>query len=549
MRFCGPPNLPPSLTPRSHAPGRSAVSKSSRSHTPHTKGYKAGAHLVDVTPLCNILAIDESARTVTVEGQVCMRALCEATLAHCLVIPVVPELSDFTVAGLVNGLGIQSSSHAHGLFPDALLALEVVLGSGEVVVATADNEHAALFHDLPGSYGSLGIVVAATLALVPAAAFVRSRYYRFDDLHAFSAAVGAVVTVPGDAGARAAPAFVEGFVFSPSCAVLVCSEWAAHPGGRNALWSSTEAGEEWYHHHALSMAGRGAPSPSTALLPGIPFGEDASTACDYLFRLERGFWWVVEQIVGLPALTSPGGLAGAFGIDRRLRRAVDDAVSREVAGLPTGAGSWMGQSAHAGWTPSDMHRCLVHQDMGVRLSRLEETLVYTVERLGVYPIWVCPVQVLKAEGALWNAGWRHVAGEGSGFPLMAVDVGLYGEPTVPGFRARSAIRALQRFVDMPSFWGMSYLTRAELEGVYDFPAYAATRAAYRAGIKGGQGSPAFPHIADKTSFWDANAPDLPPLHLWRLQRAGIYWQSLAAVTVIAAATVAGFAAVVRHARS
>ena len=131
-----------------------SVSKATRSHTPHVKDYKRRGHPVDVSALSRVLLVDAAAHIVVAEGQVSIGELCSRTLRERRLPPVVPELSDFTLSGLVNGLGIQSSSHRYGLFPDALVAFECVLGDGRVVVASRDGgEHEQLFHDLPGSYG------------------------------------------------------------------------------------------------------------------------------------------------------------------------------------------------------------------------------------------------------------------------------------------------------------------------------------------------------------------------------------------------------------
>ena len=53
---------------------------------------------------------------------------------------------------------------------------ELVVGSGEVVVATAGGEHDALFRALPLSHGSLGLLVSLKLRVVPARQWVEMRY-------------------------------------------------------------------------------------------------------------------------------------------------------------------------------------------------------------------------------------------------------------------------------------------------------------------------------------------------------------------------------------
>ena len=71
---------------------------------------------MDVTTLNDILHVDIEERVVSVEGHVTMQALCEHLVeTYGMIIPVVPEMSKFTVAGLANGGGIQSSCHKYGL--------------------------------------------------------------------------------------------------------------------------------------------------------------------------------------------------------------------------------------------------------------------------------------------------------------------------------------------------------------------------------------------------------------------------------------------------
>jgi delta24-sterol reductase len=509
------------------------------------KEYKKRGHIVDVSSLTNVLSV--SSDVVVAEGQVSMHQLCSQTLRHYRMPPVVPELSDFTCAGLVNGLGIQSSSHRYGLFPDSLISFEVILGDGSIVVASRDDpETSNLFFDLPGSYGTLGIVTAIAMRLIPAGPYVVSKYRLFKTLSSFDAALKDAVDQchsEGSSESKKGCTFVEGYVYSSTVYVLVESEYKLHPSGL-PIHNSNEPGAEWYHQHVESSGKRG----------GEAGFEDCLETLDYIFRLERGFWWFVEFTVGLKPFTET-----SFG-----RNLLDRAVEKQVKKLPTGINSWAGQSSNVNWTADDMHRCNVHQDMGVRLGRAEEIIRYNQIFLGVYPLWVCPFVVFGPKGALWNSGYGRVANAevkagraqktltdaflsetrktanpsdplpwhfpslsskpSSGFPLMACDIGVYGEPTVYGFKCRRDIRALQRLVDVPAFWGMSYLTSEELMETYDFKQYEASRKQYRAGkAEGGDSNAkaALLDIREKTSFFDPSKPDLGPIPLWRLHRAGL----------------------------
>ena len=64
----------------------------------------------------DILSVDESRRTVTVEPMVTIGQLNDFLVSRGWTLPVVPELDDLTIGGLVMGGGIESTSHKYGLF-------------------------------------------------------------------------------------------------------------------------------------------------------------------------------------------------------------------------------------------------------------------------------------------------------------------------------------------------------------------------------------------------------------------------------------------------
>lgn len=51
-------------------------------------------------------------------------------------LPIVPELDDLTVGGMVNGCGIESSSRKYGLFQHICVQYEIVTSNGELVIAS-----------------------------------------------------------------------------------------------------------------------------------------------------------------------------------------------------------------------------------------------------------------------------------------------------------------------------------------------------------------------------------------------------------------------------
>lgn len=136
------------------------------SHCPRSDEYKEMTLQVDVSSLGGILGVEEvpgGGWQALVEPRVTMEQLVRTLLPMGFVPEVVPEFRKMTVGGSINGLAGESSSFDKGFFHDTCDTYEVVLGDGRVVLATRENEYADLFEALPGSYGTLGILTAASI--------------------------------------------------------------------------------------------------------------------------------------------------------------------------------------------------------------------------------------------------------------------------------------------------------------------------------------------------------------------------------------------------
>ncbi len=77
--------------------------------------------------LHDILEINVEKKTCRVEPMCTMGQITHALIPLGWTLPVVPELDDLTVGGLVSGVGIETSSHKYGLFQHICLSFEVVL--------------------------------------------------------------------------------------------------------------------------------------------------------------------------------------------------------------------------------------------------------------------------------------------------------------------------------------------------------------------------------------------------------------------------------------
>ncbi len=74
--------------------------------------------------------------TVRCEPMVTMGQLTRHLIPLGFTLPVVPELDDLTVGGMINGCGVESSSKKYGLFQHTCVSYELVMADGSLVVAT-----------------------------------------------------------------------------------------------------------------------------------------------------------------------------------------------------------------------------------------------------------------------------------------------------------------------------------------------------------------------------------------------------------------------------
>lgn len=435
------------------------IRKATPSHSIRDPSYKAAGHPVDVSGLCNILCIDVEARRAMVEGQVLIGDLSKATLTHGLVPAVVPEFRKFTIAGLINGEGIQSSSHRHGLFTHTVQSMEVLLASGQTIEVST-SAHVDLFAALPESLGTLGIITAATIDLVPARPYVEITYRRFTSLRAYLDAFRESL---------GQTAFHEGVIFGPRMQVLITGEFVDQPGAHRLV---TEVpGAPYFYQRARSVA-----AASRAVT------HEVMQTLSYLSRSERGMWWLMECHADFPLLSET----------RWGRRYMDKvaAATYDRSGF-----------ASRDLTTLERDRCLVTQDIGVTLERLGDGVEWVQQHLGVYPIWNCAARL--SENTRNRVGTSHL-----------VDIGVYGEPMVDGYQHIRDMRALQRMADSPSLWGVSYLPWEEITSANParYARYEQARQTY-----GADG--AFMHLKDKVVWVDPDQPDRGKIPFWRLHRS------------------------------
>lgn len=186
--------------------GQLRLAKSTISNLFRYQPRGTAARRISLGEFNHVLALDADARTVEVEGLTTY----ETVVRHCLergFLPLVaPELKHITVGGATVGIGIESTCFRHGFVHDGLREADVLLPSGKVVTARADNAHADLFAALPNSYGTLGYILRAKIAVQPAKPYVHVVVERYGDAASYLDAMRAA-SEAGDVD------FIEGIFY------------------------------------------------------------------------------------------------------------------------------------------------------------------------------------------------------------------------------------------------------------------------------------------------------------------------------------------------
>lgn len=377
---------------------------------------------LDVSGLDGVIAIDPVAHTADVQGMCTYERLVDETLAHGLMPTVVPQLRTITLGGAVTGLGIESTSLRLGLPHEAVLEMDVLTGSGEIVTATPDNEHAELFAAFPNSYGSLGYAVRLRIALEPAPSQVRLRHVRFASVVDAAKAI----TEIADEGTWDGVAVdaVDGTAFTPDEVYLTLAQFTDDVGA-----TSDYTGQEVFYRSIRER------------------DEDVLTIHDYLWRWDTDWFWC----------------SAAFGAQHPLVRRVwprrwrrSDVYHRIVA-----LDSKVGISRVLDRVKAVPGRERVIQDIEVPLERLDDFLTWFDREVGMRPVWLCPLRTRRA----WPT-YPLAPGE------VYVNVGFWGTVVVPagtepGTVNRRVEAEVHRLGGHKSLYSEAFYDRRTFDSLYD----------------------------------------------------------------------------------
>jgi Delta24-sterol reductase len=309
-----------------------------------------GSQVVDISALSNILDVDTSCRIATVEPNVPMDKLIEATLPHGLMPPVVMEFPGITVGGGFAGSAGESSSFKYGSFDSIVRSIEMVLANGDVVTASG-TERPELFKGAAGSLGTLGIVTKLELRLVPAKRFVKLTYTPYSTVQATVMAIRHATEGPEND-------FVDGIIFSKSHGLVMTGQLTDDIPPSATLRTFSRARDPWFYLHA---AAKPTDAPSVDCIP----------LAEYLFRYDRGGFWVGAEAFRYFRFMP---------FNRLTRRLLNDLMHTRM----------MYRAVHG-----DITFGYMIQDLSLPYSTVEKFIDYTSEELDIWPLWLCPLPAIE----------------------------------------------------------------------------------------------------------------------------------------------------------
>lgn len=388
---------------------------------------RTAKHRLDVRAFDAVLAVDAAAGWVEAEGMVTYAKLVDACLPQGVMPAVVPQLKSITLGGAGAGVGIEASSFRHGLVHETLLAIEVLLPDGRVIMATPEGECADLFHAFPNSYGTLGYALSLKARAIPIKPHVRLTHIHHSDPQACFADLAE--RCEGDAD------FLDGVVFGPHELVITEGHFVDE-----APYTSDYSFERIYYK---SLRKR---------------DEDYLTTRDFIWRWDTDWFWCSKNL----GMQNP--------LIRRLagRKRLNSIFYTKVMRWNSRLGLTRRLDRLLGRHPES-----VIQDVDIPIDRAAEFLDFFRRDIGILPVWICPIRVFAGDFTLYpmKPGVLYV---NFGF----WDVVSRRQPFDAGFHNRLIEREVKRLGGIKSLYSESFYDKYEFAALFGGERYKDLKARY-----------------------------------------------------------------------
>ena len=414
-------------------------------------------HKIRMGALRDVLALDETKRTVRVEPFVTVGQAMRYLAKRGYMLAVHLEIADATLGGLALAAGMTTHSHKVGMLFETVVAWEVVLADGTLVRVTEDS-HPDLFRALPWSHGTLGLLVGLELKVIPIKPYIRMRYTPVRTQEAYCAEMARLANAPD------APDFLEATVFDRDHAVIMAGDFADAPADRSKINPLGRWYKPWFYKHVETFLERGE-------------AEEYIPLEHYILRHNRSIFWVVQHMI-------PIGNHPLF------RLLLGWMMPPRIAFLKFSTTPAVRKMTYT---------LQVFQDIVLPMSAMARAVDEVADRFEMFPILLYPSRVYdrgEAQGQLPRPRPEDIVPGTS--HAMYFDLGVYG---VPGpilrglkFKTVHAMRAMEAFTcevrGFPFLYADTFMTRDEFGEMFDLRLYDTVRRKYGA-------EAAFPDLYEK----------------------------------------------------
>jgi FAD/FMN-containing dehydrogenase len=384
---------------------------------------------LDVRSLGHVLAVDRQRGFVDAEGMATYETIVDECLLHGVMPAVVPQLKTITLGGAVAGVGIEATSHRHGLVHETVEELELLTADGRVRNCTAYNEHCDLFFGFPNSYGTLGYALRVKARTVPVLPFVHVQHRPFSDAGEYFTALQRHCEA-GDA------AFIDGVVFGANDLYITLGRFA-----EEAPFTSDYTFEHIYYRSIREKR------------------EDWLAVRDYLWRWDTDWFWCSRNLFAQNPVV------------RRLygRKRLGSRTYSKIMRWNSRVGLTRAFARLAGKHPES-----VIQDVDIPIERAAEFLAFFQREIGIFPIWICPVAPQRRAACFALYPMRRGLYVNFGF----WDVVRSSTRHEAGHFNRMIEREVDRLGGIKSLYSESYYTEDEFSERYGGFAYRQLKTKY-----------------------------------------------------------------------
>ncbi len=124
------------------------------------------SNVLQTTYINHFIEFDKATGKLTAEAGITLREILEVIVPSGWFLPVTPGTSYVTLGGAIASDVHGKNHHVAGTFGPHVNSLNILLGTGEIVTASPQH-HADLFHATCGGMGLTGIIMSATIQLLP----------------------------------------------------------------------------------------------------------------------------------------------------------------------------------------------------------------------------------------------------------------------------------------------------------------------------------------------------------------------------------------------